>query len=212
MSSVIRAWYVFVLLGLVTFLLTAFVGRVPADLTAAVALPHDLLHRAGVNLKLTLQSAVDRRDLRGEVARLQEELALTEQARRDLELQLGLLQQADQPGLPVEEGRGVGHPQVGGVGAGRPDRGHERHRLRPPVVAGGEQIAEPAPVDLLADDRAFRRLATLIEATTRTNYYQVGGRVPTRFSGGVPYTALKLAAPGGCIGKPLYGQIGGGHG
>lgn len=94
MSSIIRAWYVFVALGLATFLLTAFVGRVPTDLTAAVALPHDLLHRAGVNLKLTLQSAVDRRDFRSELARLQEELALTEQARRDLELQLGRLEQA----------------------------------------------------------------------------------------------------------------------
>src|SRR5690606_39467768 len=86
LSSVIRAWYVFVALGLATFLLTAFVGRVPTDLTAAVALPHDLLHRAGVNLKLTLQSAVDRRDLRGEVARLQEQLALTEQDRKSTRL------------------------------------------------------------------------------------------------------------------------------
>lgn len=49
-------------------------------------------------------------------------------------------------------------------------------------------------VELLADDRAFRRLAELIEATVRTNYYRSGGRVPTRLSGGVPYTALKLSA------------------
>lgn len=90
----LRAWYVFVALGLATFLLTAFVGRVPADLTAAVALPHELLHRAGVNVQLTLQSAVDRRDLRDEVARLQEELALTEQARRELEMELERLEQA----------------------------------------------------------------------------------------------------------------------
>ncbi len=90
----LRAWYVFVGLGLATFLVTAFVGRVPADLSAAVALPHELLHRAGVNLRLTLESAVDRRDLRAEVARLQEELAVTEQRRRQLELEVERLELA----------------------------------------------------------------------------------------------------------------------
>lgn len=96
MSSLLRAWYVFVALGLVTFLLTAFVGRLPADLSAAVALPHELLHRTGVNVQLTLQSAVDRRDLRAEVARLEEQLAITEQARADLALEVGRLRDAVQ--------------------------------------------------------------------------------------------------------------------
>ncbi len=49
-------------------------------------------------------------------------------------------------------------------------------------------------VELLADDRALRRIAVLIDATMRTNFYRVGGRVPTRRSGGVPYTSLKFAA------------------
>ncbi len=49
-------------------------------------------------------------------------------------------------------------------------------------------------VELLADDRALRRIADLIEATVRTNYYRCGGRVPTRRSGGVPYTSLKFDA------------------
>lgn len=49
-------------------------------------------------------------------------------------------------------------------------------------------------VELLADDRALRRIATLIDATVRTNYYRCGGRVPTRRSGGVPYTSLKFDA------------------
>ena len=47
-------------------------------------------------------------------------------------------------------------------------------------------------VSLLADDRALRRLEELICATVRTNYYRCGGRVPTRRSGGVPYTSYKL--------------------
>ncbi len=48
-------------------------------------------------------------------------------------------------------------------------------------------------VTLLAEDRALRRLLTLIEATVRTNYYRSGGRTPTRRSGGVPYTSFKFA-------------------
>lgn len=124
MSSTIRAWYVFVALGLVTFLLTAFVGRVPVDFTAAVALPHDLLHRAGTNLQLTLQSAVDRRDLRSEVARLQEQLALTEQARRDLELQLERFEQAVTVATTQAPAVVAVAPVVGG------DAGAEIARLR----------------------------------------------------------------------------------
>jgi glutamate dehydrogenase len=51
-----------------------------------------------------------------------------------------------------------------------------------------------AEVELLADDRALRRVAMLIDATVRTNYYRCGGRVPTRRSGGAPYTSLKFDA------------------
>ena len=50
-----------------------------------------------------------------------------------------------------------------------------------------------ADVDLLADDRALRRLFLLIKATVRTNYYRNGGQAPTRRSGGVPYISLKFA-------------------
>lgn len=48
-------------------------------------------------------------------------------------------------------------------------------------------------VGLLADDRALRRLALLIDATVRTNYYRNGGDTPTRRSGGVPYISLKFS-------------------
>jgi glutamate dehydrogenase len=48
-------------------------------------------------------------------------------------------------------------------------------------------------VTLLTDDRALRRLALLVDATVRTNYYRSGGRTPHRRSGGVPYTSFKLA-------------------
>jgi len=48
-------------------------------------------------------------------------------------------------------------------------------------------------VELLADDRALRRLEVLISATVRTNYYRNGGTAPNRRSGGAPYTSFKFA-------------------
>ncbi|MGI9182099.1 MAG: NAD-glutamate dehydrogenase [Longimicrobiaceae bacterium] len=47
-------------------------------------------------------------------------------------------------------------------------------------------------VSALADDRALRRLCTVIEATARTNYFRHGGADPTFISGGVPYISLKI--------------------
>lgn len=93
MSSLLRAWYAFLGLGLVTIALTALVGRMPAELTASTALPHDLLHRAGTNLRLSIDSLLDRRDLRGDVAALETELAAAEQQRRFLELEIQRLEQ-----------------------------------------------------------------------------------------------------------------------
>ena len=89
MSRLLRAWYLFVGLGLFTVLFTAFVGTVPADVTAAVALLHELLHRAGTNVRLALESAVDRRDLRSELAEAQVALAAERETVRRLELELG---------------------------------------------------------------------------------------------------------------------------
>ncbi len=51
-----------------------------------------------------------------------------------------------------------------------------------------------ASVELLSDDRALRRMAVLLDATLRTNYYRHGGRTPTRRSGGAPYISLKFDA------------------
>ena len=44
----------------------------------------------------------------------------------------------------------------------------------------------------LSDDRALRRIVSLIEATTRTNYFRHGGVNPTFRSGGVPYISIKI--------------------
>ncbi|MDF1524005.1 MAG: hypothetical protein P1P87_14465, partial [Trueperaceae bacterium] len=71
MPSFVRAWYVFVALALLTFALTAFVGRVPSSLSAAVALPQAALYRAGVHLRDSASSMVERRTLRAEVEALE---------------------------------------------------------------------------------------------------------------------------------------------
>ncbi len=60
---------------------------------------------------------------------------------------------------------------------------------------GREFLASLSGVSVLGDDRALRRLANLIDATQRTNYYRNGGRAPTRRSGGVPYLSFKFDAP-----------------
>lgn len=86
MSSLLRAWYVFIAVGLLTFVFTAFVGRVPTSVTAAVALPQNVLFRIGTNVRMSLDALADRRDLRAEVARLQSELDASRHDARALQL------------------------------------------------------------------------------------------------------------------------------
>lgn len=92
MSSFVRAWYVFVGLALLTFALTAFVGRVPVQFSAAVALPQTAVYRAGLHTRLTLQAMLERRDYRTEVATLRRALTASEERERRLELQLAELE------------------------------------------------------------------------------------------------------------------------
>jgi rod shape-determining protein MreC len=77
-----------VALSLLTFALTAFVGRVPMALSSSVALPHIALYRAGVALRLTLEAMIERREYRADIARLERLLATREGELRQLEWQL----------------------------------------------------------------------------------------------------------------------------
>ena len=88
MASFFRAWYVFVGLGLLTFVFTAFVGVVPVDVSSAIALPHDLVGSAGRNLRASALSLTERADLRSENEALRAALAQSEAASRQLELRL----------------------------------------------------------------------------------------------------------------------------
>ncbi len=88
MPNFFRAWYVFVGLSLLSFVFTAFVGSVPAEVSSAVALPHDLIGSAGRNLRTTLVSLFDRAELRADNATLRDALADSEASVRQLELRV----------------------------------------------------------------------------------------------------------------------------
>jgi rod shape-determining protein MreC len=85
-SSFVRAWYVLVVLGLITFAFMAFVGRAPASFTAYVGAPGELPNRVGAALRQTGTSLVDRRDHRAEIDRLEDALADARQQVRLLEI------------------------------------------------------------------------------------------------------------------------------
>ncbi|MDB4951740.1 MAG: NAD-glutamate dehydrogenase [Gemmatimonadetes bacterium] len=55
-----------------------------------------------------------------------------------------------------------------------------------------ELLKELEAVSSLADDRALRRMMSLIEGTVRTNYFRHGGADPTATSGGAPYVSIKV--------------------
>jgi rod shape-determining protein MreC len=88
----LRAWYVFLALGLLTFIFTAFLGQAPYVLSSAVALPTQLPYRLAANLRQAAISMLDRRALRLENQSLQSQLAESETKRRQLELDLERLE------------------------------------------------------------------------------------------------------------------------
>jgi glutamate dehydrogenase len=73
---------------------------------------------------------------------------------------------------------------------------HDPARAGSPAAGADALRAELAreleAVTSLADDRALRRMLSLVEATVRTNYFRGGGARPTARSGGVPYISIKV--------------------
>jgi rod shape-determining protein MreC len=92
LPSFVRAWYVFVGLALLTFALTAFVGRVPSSLSAAIGLPHVALYRAGVHLRESVAAMLERYEYRSRVEALEGRVVTLEEANRRLELQAASLE------------------------------------------------------------------------------------------------------------------------
>lgn len=92
MSSLLRAWYVFLALGVLTFIFTAFVGQVPFLLSSAIAPPNQLFTRVGVSFRDTATSLLDRRSLRLEADYLQTQLDATKAQNRFLEIEVERLE------------------------------------------------------------------------------------------------------------------------
>lgn len=107
MSSLLRAWFTFLGLGLLSVVVSGLLAEPPASLTAAVALPHNLLHRSGTNLRAALAVLADRRDLLQELGEADRAIQELERENRDLNLAVAQLTevlqiQADQsPGVAL---------------------------------------------------------------------------------------------------------------
>ncbi|MEZ4606502.1 MAG: hypothetical protein R2865_06805 [Deinococcales bacterium] len=75
MSDLLKAWYIFLILGLFTFLSITFIGEAPPQLSSKIALPHNLLVSIANNLRLNISAVLDRRNHpQLEIAELSEEL------------------------------------------------------------------------------------------------------------------------------------------
>jgi rod shape-determining protein MreC len=93
MSNLLRAWYVFLALGFLTFLLTSFLGRVPFQLSSAVALPTQIFFKIASNIRDTAISAADRSKLLAENEALKNTIGALEHSNRDLQIEIERLQQ-----------------------------------------------------------------------------------------------------------------------
>ena len=168
MASFFRAWYVFVGLGLLTFVFTAFVGTVPVQVSSAVSLPHDLIGNAGRNLRASLVALTERADLRADNAALRDALAANEAALRQLELRLQEIETLLEVRRNQSPGAVVVAPVVGWsrspavdtltIGAGRRDG----------VVRGMPVSAPEGLVGIVVDVSEQRSVVrTLLDPQTR---------------------------------------------
>lgn len=93
------------------------------------------------------------------------------------------------PGLQGSEvrgqGTGAGEHAVGENG-GDSGEAASLEQLRARLARAIEAVSA------LADDRALRRICSLVDATVRTNYFRYGGAEPTSRSGGAPYISIKI--------------------
>lgn len=88
MSKLINSWYLLIVLGLLSFGFSAFIGEVPYQISAYTAIPTELLFRAGANIRSAANSLADRRDLLTINKGLNQELAQLKTDKRLLELEL----------------------------------------------------------------------------------------------------------------------------
>ena len=113
MSSLLRAWYILIALGLLSFALSAFIGRVPYKISANVAIPTQILFRAGQNLRDAGKSLSDRRDLQRLNKELNKQVAELKNEYHRLELELDDLTDLLQVRETISPGAKIVAPVIG---------------------------------------------------------------------------------------------------
>ncbi len=88
MSDLLKSWYILIALGLLSFALSAFIGKIPYKISANVAMPTQIFFRAGKNIRNAGISLADRRDLQKLNKELNTQVAELRNDNRRLELEL----------------------------------------------------------------------------------------------------------------------------
>lgn len=114
MSSLLRAWYTLLGLGLVTFVLTSLVERLPFSITSSVALPYNYVYRAGINLRQAAEGLIDRRAYRAEIRNLQNTVGVLIDDNRQLAIEVENLRQLLAVRTQISSGAKVTVPIIGG--------------------------------------------------------------------------------------------------
>lgn len=168
MSELLKAWYTLAFLGLVTFVFTAFVGRAPTALSAAIVLPQQIPFQIGVQTRSTLAAMVDRRDLRRENALLEDAVAEASETIRRLDVERARLAMLLRVRTEQTPGAAAVVPVVGGGGVGS---------LGTLTLGGGARdgivvsmpVTEPAGLVGLVTDVTDRRavVRTILDPASR---------------------------------------------
>jgi rod shape-determining protein MreC len=114
LSSLLRAWYTLLGLGLVTFVLAALVERLPFGITSAIAMPYNYVYRAGINLRQTAEGLVDRRSYRAQLRNLEVSVDNLLEDNRRLVLELERLRQLLEVRTEISPGAVFTVPVIGG--------------------------------------------------------------------------------------------------
>ena len=93
MSDLLKAWYIFLSLSLLSLISMALIGKVPYQLSSLIALPHKLLFQVGSNLRGVIDSSIERHDYLNEINSLEKNVSELEARNRQLELQVERYQQ-----------------------------------------------------------------------------------------------------------------------
>lgn len=168
MSSFLRAWYLLLVLGLMTFIVTAFIGRAPTVLSATIAIPHQIPYRAGVNLRASLATMIDRSDLRAENLALRSALAAERERFRRLELEVVRLREV----LAIRDAQSTGvlttAPVIGGSSGELVDRLILGIGRSAPIEAGMPVTVPEGLVGIVTDVVAQRGIVrTILDPESR---------------------------------------------